>query len=411
MPWCTPPRAARSIAAASTRSTPIPSARASASASSTRRSLRGPTRSRRTRPAAQRLEHGIDAVNDHRDVCICVSAVASRQQPLRGTRSPARTPRRVRGSRRSARRRRSTAAGAALDGRHRQIQLGAAALAGQRDANRMKQRLALLAGALLDAFRHRAERFAIEPAAAASRRGSAAITSRAPVSCSTPATSSRASAAAGSNSNRNLSRSGISSSRSTDPTAIGSSGDQVLHRLVGPPAQIAARDEVARATRPRAAPAPPPSCSGGSSTPSFSWSKMPALCPTSSSANRRASSSIGSSSSSAARRPADQREVVHQRLRQVAARAELGDRRRAVALRQRRVIRPHHQRQVRELRRRESERLIEQHLPRRIRDVILAANHMRDLHQRIVDHDGEVVGRPAVRSDQHRIADDVAAER
>ena len=40
-----------------------------------------------------------------------------------------------------------------------------------------------------------------------------------------------------------------------------------------------------------------------------------------------------------ARRPADQRQVVHQRLRQIALRPELGDRRRAVALRQRRCDR------------------------------------------------------------------------
>ena len=61
-----------------------------------------------------------------------------------------------------------------------------------------------------------------------------------------------------------------------------------------------------------------------------------------------------------------------------------------MALRQRRVIRPHHQRQVRELRRGEAERAVEQQLPRRVRDVILAPNHVRDLHQRIVDTEGYV---------------------
>ena len=78
---------------------------------------------------------------------------------------------------------------------------------------------------------------------------------------------------------------------------------------------------------------------------------------------------------------------------------------------QRRVIRTEHQRQVREARRREAERAIEQHLPRRVRDVILAADHMRHLHQRIVDDDGEVVGGTAVGAHQHRIADHVGAER
>ena len=57
-----------------------------------------------------------------------------------------------------------------------------------------------------------------------------------------------------------------------------------------------------------------------------------------------------------------------------------------------------------------AERLVQQHLSRRVRDVILPADHMRNLHQRIVDHDGEVVGRPAVGSDEHRIADDLGVE-
>ena len=120
---------------------------------------------------------------------------------------------------------------------------------------------------------------------------------------------------------------------------------------------------------------------------------------------------VGRLAAAGARRPADQRQVVDQRLRQVAALAELRHRRRAVALRQRRVIRPEHHREVREARRREAERAIQQHLPRRVRDVILAADHVRHLHQRIVHDDGEVVGGTAVGADEHRIADDVGAER
>ena len=65
---------------------------------------------------------------------------------------------------------------------------------------------------------------------------------------------------------------------------------------------------------------------------------------------------------------------------------------------------------MREARRREPERAVEQHLPRRVRDVILAADHVRDLHQRIVHDHGEVVGGAAVGADQHRIADHVGAE-
>ena len=79
--------------------------------------------------------------------------------------------------------------------------------------------------------------------------------------------------------------------------------------------------------------------------------------------------------------------------------------------RQRRVIRPHHQREMRELRRGEAERAVEQQLTRGVRNVILATDHVRHLHQRIVDHDGEVVGGPAVGSHQHRIADDLGVER
>jgi hypothetical protein len=63
-----------------------------------------------------------------------------------------------------------------------------------------------------------------------------------------------------------------------------------------------------------------------------------------------------------------------------------------------------------ELRRGEAERLIEQQLPRRVRDVILAADHMRDLHQRIVDDHGEVVLRAAVGADDDGIADYLGVE-
>ncbi len=82
-----------------------------------------------------------------------------------------------------------------------------------------------------------------------------------------------------------------------------------------------------------------------------------------------------------------------------------------MALRERRVIGAHDEREVRELRRRKPEGLIEQHLPWRVRDVIFTADHVRHLHQRIVDHDGEVVLGTPVGSDEHRIADHVRVER
>ena len=65
---------------------------------------------------------------------------------------------------------------------------------------------------------------------------------------------------------------------------------------------------------------------------------------------------------------------------------------------------------MREGRRREPERLVQQNLPRRVRDVILAADHVRHLHQRIVDDDGEVVGGRAVGADDDGIADDVGVK-
>ena len=113
----------------------------------------------------------------------------------------------------------------------------------------------------------------------------------------------------------------------------------------------------------------------------------------------------------AAGRPPDEREVVDERLRQVAARAEFGDGRRAVTLRERRVIGAKHERQMREARRRPAECLVQQHLARRVRDVILAADHVRDSHQRVVDDDREVVRGRAVRPQQYRIADDVRRDR
>src|SRR6476620_3738112 len=65
---------------------------------------------------------------------------------------------------------------------------------------------------------------------------------------------------------------------------------------------------------------------------------------------------------------------------------------------------------MREYRRREPHRLVQQDLTRRVRNVILSANHMAHVHQRIVHNDGEVVCRVAVRSDNDWIADDVRVE-
>ena len=66
---------------------------------------------------------------------------------------------------------------------------------------------------------------------------------------------------------------------------------------------------------------------------------------------------------------------------------------------------------MREARRRPPEGLVEKELPRRIGNVVLAPHHMSDLHQRIVDDDGEVVGGDAAGPQQHEVADDLGAER
>ena len=51
------------------------------------------------------------------------------------------------------------------------------------------------------------------------------------------------------------------------------------------------------------------------------------------------------------------------------------------------------------------ERLINVHLPRRIGQMIVAADDMRDAHVVIVDDDGQHIGRRAVRAQQHEIVE------
>src|SRR5487761_506897 len=72
------------------------------------------------------------------------------------------------------------------------------------------------------------------------------------------------------------------------------------------------------------------------------------------------------------------------------------------------TILPKDGRKVSKGRRRPLESAIDGELPRGIRDVVIAADHMRDLHQMIVDDYGVIVSGIAVRPDEHRIADDLA---
>ena len=66
------------------------------------------------------------------------------------------------------------------------------------------------------------------------------------------------------------------------------------------------------------------------------------------------------------------------------------------------LVGPEDQRHVRELRHRRAERLVQQHLLRRVRDVIVAADHVGDRHVDVVDDDREVVGRVAVGAQDRR---------
>ena len=207
-------------------------------------------------------------------------------------------------------------------------------------------------------------------------------------------------------------RSGICSRRSTEPAASGTTRGEVRR---APRASGAAHPPRALEVR-RARPTSRARVAGLQVVPVHPRELVGVeharrSCPRPRCGTARASSSTGSSSSVAAGRPPEQREVVDQRLGQVSALPELAHRRRAVPLRQRAVVGPHHEREVREGRRRPSQRLVHQQLPRRVRHVVLAADHVRDLHQRVVDDDREVVGGAAVGPDDHRVADDLACER
>src|SRR4030095_7185180 len=56
------------------------------------------------------------------------------------------------------------------------------------------------------------------------------------------------------------------------------------------------------------------------------------------------------------------------------------------------------------------ERLVKQQLPRSIRDVILPAHDVCDLHERIVDHHGEIVGWCSIGPEDDRISNNVGVE-
>ena len=109
--------------------------------------------------------------------------------------------------------------------------------------------------------------------------------------------------------------------------------------------------------------------------------------------------------------PAEQREVVAQRLGQVARVAQLLHGRRAVALGELLAVQAVQQRQVRVERRLRAERLEHEQLLGRVGEVVLAAHDVRDAGVEVVDGDGEVVEDAAVGAGDHRVVEVHVGER
>jgi hypothetical protein len=100
---------------------------------------------------------------------------------------------------------------------------------------------------------------------------------------------------------------------------------------------------------------------------------------------------------------ADLRQQRQDRHRLIAFIAQLFRRQRAKTFRQSLPVRADQQRHVRHLRRLCAEREEYLDLRARIRDVILAADHMRDLRIDIVHHRRHGVEERAILADQHRV--------
>ena len=241
---------------------------------------------------------------------------------------------------------------AAVDRRHEQIELGTVRRAGEREANRMKQRRAPSARSSASRDRPRrgtsADRrgAARPPALRPARRSPGAPTPRFDLASRIAASFDTAD---GEYSKSWRRRSGTCSSRSTDVWKIGTRLAEIsssLRRRASRRHSPHARDRAPRARRDVAG--RPPSCSAGSprraSLRRTRWARGP----------RRSSEKAPRHFLERhqllilAWRPAQQRQVVQQRLGQIALRAKLVDRHGAMALRQLRVIGPEHHRHVRE---------------------------------------------------------------
>ena len=117
------------------------------------------------------------------------------------------------------------------------------------------------------------------------------------------------------------------------------------------------------------------------------------------------------------RAPAEQGQVVAHRLGQVAPVAEVGDGDVVAALRQLLALLVDEERQVGEDRLVvEAEGVDDQQVLRRAVDVVLAADHVGDAHERVVDRVGEQEHRRAVRAEEDEVLEggvgelDVAAD-
>ena len=103
--------------------------------------------------------------------------------------------------------------------------------------------------------------------------------------------------------------------------------------------------------------------------------------------------------------PAEQREVVHQRLWQITSLAVVGDARGAVALAELLAVGSEDHAEVDKLGLLDAQSLVEQALAGRVREVFFAPDHVRYLHVRVVDDNGEVVRRGAVGLQDHEVLD------
>ena len=108
--------------------------------------------------------------------------------------------------------------------------------------------------------------------------------------------------------------------------------------------------------------------------------------------------------------PPQQREVVADRGGEVPGGAQLLDGGAAMALRELLAVRRVEQRQVRVARRRGPERPQHHQLPRSVREMVVAANHVGDLHFRVVDGDREVVEHRTVAARDHEVVEEAVLE-